>query len=478
MIFFSIPSVGQIKHKTAFGHDDHFGFIQTLIGSEYIRSDVRNKCKEYYDKPTLKYWDQIITLINFMGFKKLDEKGRFSPIPLLNFIADQYDQDINLPSKILFDYLLCKWQYPHPLLTHDRSLTDTNLGITINNQRSEYSTVKPYAVILSILKHLFLNNPKSAYLTDDEFYWLGYNFYEKKGGDFTLNNAKEIAKNILSLRKNGGWDMYNKLRDLPQTSTHLSYPKGFLKNSSVLTADGLFYDISDDFFIGLKTFSNIIAEVDSLINSSEETFDFDRSLSQRNNKLGYEYSEYLYNPNHINKWLNSVKIYKNQANIFKTVDISKDRFDELKYEKFKVNTQLKRLSVLDKATVTRRRTEQYILRDYLLKNKSSGICAICNNSYPIKFLATAHIKKRAYCNDNEKRDLNVVMPACHLGCDKIYEFGYVVVKDGLIKGNLSSKVVTKDLVNYIDKIKDKKCSFYKEETKKYFKHHENKFIKN
>ena len=477
MIFFSIPSVGQIKPKTAFGQDDHFGFIQTQIGAEYDREVVALKCKEYYDKLSLKYWDQIITLINFMGLKKLDEKNKFSAIPLVNFIADQYDQNIHLPSKILFDYLLCKWQYPHPLLTHNRSLAVSNLDISIENQRTDYPTVKPYAIILSILKHLYKLDPKSAYLKNDEFYWLGYTFYKNKGVEFTLKNSKEISINIALMRKKGGWDKYKKLKNLPQTSTHLSYPKGFLKNSSVLTDESIFYDSVDDFFIGLKTISYIIPEVDSLIKSTEGKFDFDRSVSERSNKLGFEYSEYLYNPDHINKWLNTVDIYKDQSNIFNPVEVSKLKFDKTKYEKFKINTQLKRLSVLDKATVTRRRTEQYILRDYLLKNKTSGTCSICNNNYPISFLATAHIKKRSKCSDTEKRDLNVVMPTCYLGCDKLYESGYVFVKDGLIRDNLTTKIVTKDLNDYIDKIKDKKCDYYNEKTKKYFKHHENQSTK-
>lgn len=472
MIFFSIPSVGHIKPDTAFGQDDHFGFIQTQIGAEYQRGEVALKCKEYYDKPTLKYWDQIITLINFMGLKKLDEENKFTTIPLMNFIADQYDQDIHLPSKILFDYLLCKWQYPHPINTHNKSLYDENLGVTIKKQRTNYPLIKPYALILSILKHLYKINPKSAYLKNDEFYWLGYTFYKKEGKNFTLNKTAEIAGSIISMREGGGWDKYEKIRNIDGTTTHLSYPKGFLKNSSVLTDDNIFYNSVDDFFIGLKTVSYIIPEVESLINSTEGSFEFDRTINEKDNALGFEYSEYLYNPEHINKWLNDVNIYKDQINIFNPVKVSKLKFDANLYEKFRVATQLKRLAVLDKETVTRRRTEQYILRDYLLKNKKSGSCALCNNDYPISFLATAHIKKRSKCSDDEKKDLNIVMPACYLGCDKLYEGGYIYVKDGKIKENTASKEMTEDLNIYISKIKDKDCDYYKKETQKYFKHHE------
>ena len=50
MIFFSIPSVGQLKPSTLFGEDDHFGFIQSLIGEKYNRAEISEKSLIYYDK--------------------------------------------------------------------------------------------------------------------------------------------------------------------------------------------------------------------------------------------------------------------------------------------------------------------------------------------------------------------------------------------------------------------------------------------
>jgi hypothetical protein len=40
MIFFNIPSVGQLKLSTLFSEDDHFGFIQTIIGEEYNLKNI------------------------------------------------------------------------------------------------------------------------------------------------------------------------------------------------------------------------------------------------------------------------------------------------------------------------------------------------------------------------------------------------------------------------------------------------------
>jgi hypothetical protein len=60
-----------------------------------------------------------------------------------------------------------------------------------------------------------------------------------------------------------------------------------------------------------------------------------------------------------------------------------------------------------------------------------GRCALCGRSLPAAFLIAAHIKKRAQFSDDEKRDLaNIAMLACTLGCDAVYEHGYVTVAPG------------------------------------------------
>ena len=473
MIFFSIPSVGQIKPETAFGQDDHFGFIQTLIGEEYNRAEVKEKCNIYYDKENPRYWDQIITLINFMGLKKLNDENKFTNIPVLNFIANKYDEDVKTPSKILFDYLLCQWQHPHPILTHNREIIDKSLGITYSKQR-DFQLVKPYALILSILKYFYLLDTSFAYLTDDEFYWFGYTHYKNKGDGFRIENTEELALEILKIRKAGGWDKYENIKENDGTKTHLSYPKGFLKNSYVLTDKGLFYSSAQNFFIGLKPMDNLISKIDSLINSCNSTFEFDRTLSERNSFLGFRYSEYLYKKENIDNWLKSVNIYPNSSEIFKSIVDEDAKFDEVSFEKLKTTLLLQRIDVLDKETITRRRTEQHFLRKYLFKNKDSGACGVCNKDYPVKLLATAHIKKRSDCTDLEKRDFNVVMPACHLGCDKLYELGYLIVDSGVVKENSKGKIITSDLKDYINDISDNASYFYKPENKKYFDFHRKK----
>ena len=468
MIFYGIPSVGQMKPETLFGSDDHYGFIQTLIGEEYKASEIEEKCAIYYEKSQIGYWGRIITLVNFLALKKLDEKNRFNNIPLLDVIVEDYDQDDLTSSKVLFDYLLCQWQYPHPIVTRTTSIN--LIDFQIDNPRNELPIIKPYILLLAILKELYQKNSELAFVTKQEFYWLGYIYYKRKGIGVTIENANNLAEEILRIR-NDNWDYFESIKYEDKTSTHLSYPLGFLRNSSILTDEKSDYNIGNDFFIGLKHTQSIIQHLDSIILSSNDYYDFDRTISVRDNKLSYDFSNYLYDKSRINSWLSKVDLYGDNKRIFKIIEDNNEEFDIEKYKRKKAEIQLQRLSNLDKLTISKRRTEQYILREYLLGNKDHGKCGLCDKDYPVKFLATAHIKKRSKCTTEEKKDINIVMPACHFGCDKVYEEGYVYVKEGVIKKNLKIKITTKPLVDYITKIDNKKCNYFKEETAHYFKHH-------
>jgi len=468
MIFFNVPSVGQLKPETLFGQEDHYGFIQTLTGEKYSRDSIRAKCATYYDTKNDRYWDQIITLINFLAIKRLDNDEQFSPIPILDFMSEEYDNSNPVPAKLLFDYLLCQWQYPHPIVTKNGN--STQLGISITNPRLNYPSVKPYPVILAILRNLYKINPRQAFLTNEEFYWIGFNFFKNAGKNFTVKDADNLTHDILKIRSEGGWPKYKDIESRPETSTHLSYPKGFLRNSCALTTEESHFDARGNLFIGLKP-SISAALVDTLIESSKDIFEFDRSRPL-DTELAYAYSSYLYDPTRISKWAQSTDAYKLYSGIFGKVESIPEKPAPSEKSNYKINILLSRLSSVDKKSVRTHRAEQHLLRNYLFGGCDSGSCAICNEKFPLRFLATAHIKKRSHCSDSEKRDINVVMPACHMGCDKLFEEGYIYVDTGLIRGNLKKKQTTDAITRYVSKIEGKKCSFYTASTSKYFQHHE------
>lgn len=87
------------------------------------------------------------------------------------------------------------------------------------------------------------------------------------------------------------------------------------------------------------------------------------------------------------------------------------------------------LDALDKAGHRALRVEQSYLRRALFKG-STALCDLCGRVFEGEFLVAAHIKKRADCDDQEKRDVaHVVMSACRFGCDELYERGYIAVGD-------------------------------------------------
>lgn len=86
------------------------------------------------------------------------------------------------------------------------------------------------------------------------------------------------------------------------------------------------------------------------------------------------------------------------------------------------------------------RREQRLLRKALGLDGSSHACALCGRTYPDRLLVAAHIKKRSECSPEEKVDVPAVaMIACSLGCDALFEHGYVVVTDeGIIEATKKS----------------------------------------
>jgi hypothetical protein len=96
---------------------------------------------------------------------------------------------------------------------------------------------------------------------------------------------------------------------------------------------------------------------------------------------------------------------------------------------------------LDHTRVVLARREQAFLRHYLFRDSPSGTCAICGESFPVSLLVAAHIKPRAKCSDAERRDYaHNVVPMCVLGCDALFERGWVVVRDGKVRVRMPSQV--------------------------------------
>lgn len=89
------------------------------------------------------------------------------------------------------------------------------------------------------------------------------------------------------------------------------------------------------------------------------------------------------------------------------------------------------LNAVAKAFVRR---EQSKLRRRLFRSLSEATCALCGRTLPTRMVRAAHIKRRSVATRVEQLTLANVMAACTMGCDELFEHGYLCVNaDGFIE---------------------------------------------
>ncbi len=133
--------------------------------------------------------------------------------------------------------------------------------------------------------------------------------------------------------------------------------------------------------------------------------------------------------------------------------------------------RLQNLDSTETKGTSNRRREQGLLRAHLFSNRTHAVCAICQEMVPVSLMHAAHIKRRAECTLAERTDLNVVMGLCAIGCDALFEKGYIVVlpHDGRVAVN-KEKLTTEFNVDRIQNSIGHVCAAFSPSTKKYFKH--------
>lgn len=94
----------------------------------------------------------------------------------------------------------------------------------------------------------------------------------------------------------------------------------------------------------------------------------------------------------------------------------------------------------DSAAMTQLRREQGYLRRHLLQNSDEAPCALCGRVLPAHLLVAAHIVPRRMLDDAERLNFTAAaFLACTLGCDSLFEYGYIAVNgDGLIMASRST----------------------------------------
>jgi hypothetical protein len=133
---------------------------------------------------------------------------------------------------------------------------------------------------------------------------------------------------------------------------------------------------------------------------------------------------------------------------------------------------------LDRRGSANFRVEQAFLRFSLFGKSATGRCCICGELLPADLLVAAHVKKRSHCSSDERKDYkNVVVPMCKLGCDDLYEKGYVVIdSQGYVRAgrNATSTVAVERVVSMLS---SRKCAEWRSGNQGYFSWHSSHWAK-
>lgn len=124
----------------------------------------------------------------------------------------------------------------------------------------------------------------------------------------------------------------------------------------------------------------------------------------------------------------------------------------------------------DSVTLGRIREEQADLRRNLLRGRLSADCAICGATLPATLLVAGHIKPRSKCSDEERRDYHSSMLVCHLGCDALFEWGYLIV-DSTGRVRSCRKAETASVQSAVDARAGRICSAHNSSTSSKFAAH-------
>lgn len=129
------------------------------------------------------------------------------------------------------------------------------------------------------------------------------------------------------------------------------------------------------------------------------------------------------------------------------------------------------LGETDAATIGRRRREQGRLRGYLLGGRDMAACDICGRELPASLLVAAHIVPRSVSDEDHRKNFGAIaMLACSLGCDELFELGYVIVDgSGVVRPGRPAE--SDALQDVVDQLVNRTCSAHSKRTAADFAKH-------
>lgn len=154
-----------------------------------------------------------------------------------------------------------------------------------------------------------------------------------------------------------------------------------------------------------------------------------------------------------------------------SVDVDEDFSGDDFESAIQLLEELDEAAPLDDRRMVAVRMEQGFIRQQLFKGKQEQRCTICGHPLPVDLLRAAHIKRRASCSPDERRDYqHNVVPMCTLGCDELFERGYIVVQGGYVASGRRDQLTPK-VADYISTVVGRPCIAYYRGSGHYFDWH-------
>ncbi len=179
-----------------------------------------------------------------------------------------------------------------------------------------------------------------------------------------------------------------------------------------------------------------------------------------------------YAPTYIVQGFNVLSEEKSER-VAELLELSEDKFFKVGAESDdKLIEQLASLKSTDANSVTKTRKESGIFRKKLFPKNKPAICAICGKEYPAELMVAAHIKMRASCSQEERLDINVVIPVCKFGCDELYEKGFITVDHkGSVIPSTQALGITDELDEFLEGVRGNKVIGFSHDNELYYEWH-------
>ncbi|AZS41868.1 hypothetical protein CVS54_03229 [Microbacterium oxydans] len=116
-------------------------------------------------------------------------------------------------------------------------------------------------------------------------------------------------------------------------------------------------------------------------------------------------------------------------------------------------------------------TQQGRLRGYLLAGRDAANCDLCGRRLPASLLVAAHIVPRSVSDEDHRKDFAAIaMLACNLGCNELFEQGYLVVdSEGAVRAGRDIETVALQVV--VEELVERLCTAHNTNTAADFARH-------